>query len=978
MKRVVTAVAELLSMRSLLCMAVLLLIAGNSSWSQPRGPIVVIRPGDVLPTCYMRVFAADVNGIREIRLKPAFGQPDNIVAIVYRGTDSVMVIPKDPKGKDGAIFYPRYGETFPQGTTLLGQMEFVGYHEIWREDLDFFAEFYSPLGQLIAKSPVPVDFTLERIDPCRPADTPTLCRVFQLPVHTGYDPIRAQVLPPGSVDPLWTVISDPNPQTPEPRPADVVRPHRRWSALPSSQWISGKPTARSDRGASWSSRKYYVFQRCFCLAGRTGGTVRLIVDLQVLADNTIDSIVVCGKRITRRNPLPPSEAHFYEPQIFRDTIEVAPGTRECCIRAYVMDAGVVYGLNISGTITAITSGGGPLLTDLVPDSCCAGGWIVGQKFHDLNCNGRIDAGEPPLSGWRITAQGDSITYSTFTDTTGWYYFNVPPGTYVLSEEVRPGFSPSEGGPFHFTLGPAEVVQRNFLNCTAPSPCDTIGIPSLDSACCQFTIPIFLAQGPGIGGITSIQWSLSGGRMESISPLMGCPYTLTPPDPYGTTSGTITFSPACTANPLDLGMEVTPTTASGQVELYLTINHGPNKVCRDTVVLRCARAPITKCDSLAVSVFTFYDLQLSGRTFTIFNLKQPSSPIKQVQIRFNPPPCASSSMPQGDWSGGGLYVDGGPRPWGVGNSGAPKYSLIDMACDGTAPQGAAANNTVQFNLGVDQTCGWRGDVIFTVIHCDGDTCTLTYRDWCAMPPLACNRIIIDTPVTAVVLWRIIRAIEVAIDTNLVPGNACAATIAATTPGWVVLGASVDDRLSAAERESGSYPVWNGEVRLHKSGDAQAGFVSLPCGPKKGSPSAPWILRAFIGGRERSTDTPGVAITFYDDNANPIATREVKATTEVTSVPVEIIQPQGPSSGILRVQPNPATDQVQVDYLLGVDGMVAIEVCDILGRCRALQQLGPLSSGIHSSTLSIADLPAGSYTVRLRTSGGVATAPLQIVR
>jgi hypothetical protein len=436
------------------------------------------------------------------------------------------------------------------------------------------------------------------------------------------------------------------------------------------------------------------------------------------------------------------------------------------------------------------------------------------------------------------------------------------------------------------------------------------------------------------------------------------------------------------------MEVNPTTATGQVTLYLTINHGPNKVCRDSIKLMCARAPITKCDSLAVVPFSYGNLQLSGRTFTVINQKQPASPIKRVEISFNPPPCVSSSAPQGDWNGGSLVVDGGNRTWGVANSGTPKYSLIDMTCvppPSLAPQGYRANNFVKFNLGVDTTCGWTGNVILTVIHCDGDTCVLTYNDWCAKPPKQCLTITNVgsgfNPIS--VTLRQIRAIEVAIDTNLVPGtqelHACTASIVPITNGWEVLGVSIEDKLTKEERESAQYLSWEGGVKLTKADAARTGLIELqacarPTKPIKG----PWLIRAFLGSREPMSDTPTVNITFYDANANPIALGEAKASILVSSVPVEIVQPGGGSSGILQIVPNPAAEEVQVEYVLAHPGEVTVELCDLLGKCRLKAELGWMPSGRNTFGMSTADVPTGSYILRLRTSDGVLTAPLRVVR
>jgi len=518
-----------------------------------------------------------------------------------------------------------------------------------------------------------------------------------------------------------------------------------------------------------------------------------------------------------------------------------------------------------------------------------------------------------------------------------------------------------------------------------SGCDTIGEVHLDSACCQFTIPIFLAQGPAIGGVTSIQWSLSGGTMESISPFMGCPFTLTPPNPYGTTSGTITFTPPCTVSPLNLGMEANPTTATGEVTLYLIINH-KGQVCYDTVKLRCSRAPITKCDSLAVAPFSYGNLQLSGRTFTIFNQKQPASPIKRVEISFNPPPCVSSSAPQGDWNGGGLVVDGGTRSWGVASSGTPKYSLIAMTCvpDTSAPQGNAANNTVKFNLGVDITCGWTGNVILTVIHCDGDTCVLTYNNWCAKPPKQCLTIDVGSGFNPIpVTLRQIRAIEVAIDTNLVPGtqnlHACTASIVPTTKGWEVLGVSIEDELTKEERESGKYLPWEGEVKLTKADAARTGLIELQaCGRPTKPIKGPWLIRAFLGSREPMSDTPTVNITFYDANANPIALGEAKASILVSSVPVDIISPNNNGDGIIGIVPNPATDNVRIDYILTNGGDVVLEIWDNLGQLLFATNKTHAERGFQSALISTSELPAGSYFVRLRTAKGISVAPLRIIR
>jgi hypothetical protein len=809
------------------------------------------------------------------------------------------------------------------------------------------------------------------------------CLTNSINISTGYDPVSGTVLPPSFPpytdikDGNWIVISDPLSTTNEPRPSSTIS-NSCWGTppLPGSQWIAVYNSPSNDTNG------VYVFQRCFCVEGRTRG----VIDLWAYADDVIDSIVFNGQRLTNRTPSLTNTWFSDPPREYRDTVTIQSGTN--CITVYVRNThNVCFGLDIAGSIMQLPN----LSPAVLADTCCnRKGWIMGQKYHDLNCNGKVDQGEPVLSGWTITATSGTQTYSATTGSDGWYSIQVPAGTYTLTEQPKPGFSQSAGGPYIVTIAAGQVKQYDFLNCTAPPPCDTIGKVRLDSGCCQFTIPIFPVSGGGVPGITSINWSLSGGTMESIT-IVSCNASF--PNPYGQSSGTITFSPACTANPVNLMMEVNPTTASGVVTLVLTINHGTVRVCRDTLQLRCARAPLTRCDSLAVSPFVWTGLNLSGRTFTIFNQKQPASPIKEVHIQLVPDPNPSNSTFK--WNGGGLQVDNSSRSWGIANSGTPYYSRISMQCPGmpSAPQGVAASSTVKFNLGVDYTLNWTGSVVLTVIHCDGDTCTLTYPDWCAKyPPRACAQPVPWPPKPPIGPIRpVIHTawlMEVQIDTLLIPGtrelHACAATVVPITRDreWTVVGLSVDDGLTPDERESGRYLSWSGEVGALNYGWGRVALSgckypddSLLLPPLK----QPWILRATLASSEPTADTPRVAVTFYDQDGNPIVADTAKAAIRVTSVPVEITAPSGGnSSGILQVVPNPAADEVRVEYVLARPSEVTVELCDVLGKCRVAAHLGWMPAGVNSFGISTAELPVGSYTIRLRTSDGVLTAPLRVVR
>lgn len=98
-----------------------------------------------------------------------------------------------------------------------------------------------------------------------------------------------------------------------------------------------------------------------------------------------------------------------------------------------------------------------------------GGTISGMKFHDLNCDGVHDPGEPGLPGWTITLNNGM---TAVTDVFGNYTIPVPPGTYVVSEVQQPGWTqtyPARPGTHTVTVGTGTNVTADFGNGDCPCP-----------------------------------------------------------------------------------------------------------------------------------------------------------------------------------------------------------------------------------------------------------------------------------------------------------------------------------------------------------------------------------------------------------------------------------------------------------------------------------------------------------------------------
>ncbi len=65
--------------------------------------------------------------------------------------------------------------------------------------------------------------------------------------------------------------------------------------------------------------------------------------------------------------------------------------------------------------------------------------LEGYVWNDANSNDIIDEGEADLSGWTVTATNGSTTVTT-TDAEGHYVFNVPAGTWTITETLQSSWS----------------------------------------------------------------------------------------------------------------------------------------------------------------------------------------------------------------------------------------------------------------------------------------------------------------------------------------------------------------------------------------------------------------------------------------------------------------------------------------------------------------------------------------------------------
>ncbi|VVB89443.1 SdrD B-like domain protein [uncultured archaeon] len=105
--------------------------------------------------------------------------------------------------------------------------------------------------------------------------------------------------------------------------------------------------------------------------------------------------------------------------------------------------------------------------------------ISGFKINDTNGNGVWDSGEMGIENWNINllnATTGTQMANTSTDAQGFYQFmNLTPGSYNVTEEIKPGFTPTNATSRMITVENMDAMNVNFTNQPVAPP--TQGITS---------------------------------------------------------------------------------------------------------------------------------------------------------------------------------------------------------------------------------------------------------------------------------------------------------------------------------------------------------------------------------------------------------------------------------------------------------------------------------------------------------------------
>lgn len=346
-----------------------------------------------------------------------------------------------------------------------------------------------------------------------------------LVVSTGINPITQTVMPPGSPDPMWTLIQAPPAPAAWPitlnAPAFVIPQSSAWDATPGPSTYINAFNTNSSVTDNWAlSNLPYVFERPFCLCNPNGSNepMQVTFDLELHADNWAEVFFV-------ENGVGPTTSLLAQPYVYSTanftnptnsssvTLTIPPGNHT--LQIHLRNKQVVMGVSLWGELSS---------TGLLSDNLCdPEGSIVGTKYKDVDGNGVISGADTPVAGWNINLYDNSGTLvaSTTTDGTGFYSFpNLMPGNYTVTEVPQTGWTmvnPASGSQ-NVTVAVNTVTTANFLNAQKPinqDPCDfTIDIKPVIKDC-GVTMNTYLSNIPAGYSVVATTWTFGDGYSSDL-------------------------------------------------------------------------------------------------------------------------------------------------------------------------------------------------------------------------------------------------------------------------------------------------------------------------------------------------------------------------------------------------------------------------------------------------------------------------------
>jgi len=456
-------------------------------------------------------------------------------------------------------------------------------------------------------------------------------------------------------------------------------------------------------------------------------------------------------------------------------------------------------------------------------------------------------------------------------------------------------------------------------------------------------------------ISSIKIKISNGTIGTGGVSSSCTGMLFNPSSYvGGTAVNITN--VCYIKPdgyLLLDLEAIDCQKPILVTFEITMVSG--KVCPFQEMVKCACPPNPPCCAKVQSLFTvcepMHDL-LHGK-FTITNL-DPSSPICKVKI---------SASPSTSFSNSGLMIDN--------NTLIPGSFWNPMMIPGTGT--ISVLNYIMFSLATD--ISYTGNITITVMKCDSTMCTFTVK-WKGK----------SGPTSTIRPVQIPLQIETGYGLSAYQFQLKGSGNNPIAAKYCSIGMDTNDcpkifAISGAMHSSDSFPTYLEPVELAQMGNNNAFFgLCCPRPLKQGESSGLFNLVLKVK-KEKGKTTP-LRITLFDDEGGIIYSDTLivnNLTTDVSTSIIEIDEKDNPfNENLISVYPNPAANDLTIEYILGNAQMIKLELFNSNGILVKELVNERKSAGLNQLLLDISNLTAGAYFIKMHSESDVSNVKFQVVK
>jgi uncharacterized repeat protein (TIGR01451 family) len=381
-----------------------------------------------------------------------------------------------------------------------------------------------------------------------------------------------------------------------------------------------------------------------------------------------------------------------------------------------------------------------------------------------------------------------------------------------------------------------------------------------------------------------------------------------------------------------------------------------------------------CDSLRVAPTNIYgNIQTQWKTFTIFN--RHCSPIDSINLRYYD--CSTNTLiPQinlAALNGGNLHIYRAPStnvtmPYSAFNA-SNRYQHMPLPVNTVLPTYGTppTQDRVSFDLGLNYFLvppSWCLQII--VYHANGDSCILRAPNWTPEPPNG------NTGLGHGTVDGSVYVAAVTVDpSRFEAGKLGFVTVTVSDSNDRIIGGSGGLWESQVDSVSPTRPL--AFVQSNRTA-----LFTLPADLSASKGVLP--LYVFFVHKDTSSK-PVVKVTLYDVKADPLSTDSIvnsKAVSRVEDPPhMQSLRSEADLT-IVSVAPNPARNTMDVQYMLGSNEEVRLELFNTLGEQVGVLWQGYQPEGLHAVHYMLNNLPEGSYYLRLSSRFSQTSTSVSIIR